>query len=1387
MPGRDDRIARELARHLLRVRRLRGVMLWQEERLWLLSRPASRPPEPDELAAALLAPRLPHRQRLAGLVGAREVLPVTGATVAKATYHLKQLRRSRRLHELVDLGARPLRGYRRIDLDGLLERVEASVASMAACLAPDGPGAAQALDDDGSVAEEELPPGPRRARARLGPLAHRITLLYGEALARRATEELMRPWRGQPTRASRARRLAAFARVIADHQRGARHAPLDDAEAALRLGLKRLPRLRALAARALVQLFLDWVERRGGLEGHLPPRRRLIRRAGIALAEDLATAARALVDEVAGEAPERVTEPASSWMRAALALHLAHPVQPVRAPVGPVKRLTSLRAAWQAVPGEHAARLWPALLACDPKTLERCPEELLRGAIAPPAVVERMLRLGLVLRSELWDMPQRLPGYLDAVEAVRRAAPEIEVEARWFRAIFHGPGWGPALVLALLSRARGERSLTLLHALAQALPRERALGEALARWHTFRVTDPPVALPELAAALELPEETLVEYLHHRRLAGQGETFSAALLDLLVVDAARRPRAARRARRRLQRSLELLRRESLRAVLQQALRMTLTRLVGELPLGPLPEGLVGALDLFHAPRIDRALLVGFLRDCIDGRPLAGREANQAWLRRAGEAGLDRARWLAGLHEMIDHRGERLALDTEHDALHALQMGSYFDTCLGLEQGENAASTLLNALDVNKQVLYLRRADGAVVGRKLIGATAEGRLAGYRTYLSLEDGERLRAKVDRAVARYGAACGLRPSDSATPERLHDGFWYDDGNEPWPAAALSGDLPPGLPADRAARREWLFTRGFAGDPAERRRALQELAAGGPYGWRRAATLRLCLMPEVPDPPTPYWDTVQLLNLWAGERWVDERPDRAPYDRLSDALEALPPSVSAVERVARLARALTRRRPEPGTYCAHDGLVAPPGTAALAGPARLLELCRDSLRLAEGPCRECLEEHVDCVSRWRADWVELLVVAALRNGEGEPLVRVLSRRGQHLRAIAIRVCQAVRLPSLAEPLRRALRGASDEELPELALALGTQGEERDRWRLETLLGQQPESLRLAAALHRCGARERALELWQPGARLVSRARRPGWAELVTELGAPMPRWLVEALTRSPEDADLRRLRACFAPDDERAPVTAPVREVLWRTVIDREAAPADRSTAVKRLLEEVHPFRRPDRAALILAAVGGDASHLPADSCHLLAREALACLSEAGRSNADPAHGAAVIRLLTGVPDGPPPEWLKQVDPRSPLLWLGLELGRADEAAALRAFLEGATGWPVGSALWQALDAVLGWLPPALAEPLVHQVLSRLERREHLPALCLELLLGENAGVFEGEQEAERSASYRLQRMVLQLVATLPPDRRAAVAQRVADSGHPRAAWYLGVLEPC
>jgi hypothetical protein len=128
--------------------------------------------------------------------------------------------------------------------------------------------------------------------------------------------------------------------------------------------------------------------------------------------------------------------------------------------------------------------------------------------------------------------------------------------------------------------------------------------------------------------------------------------------------------------------------------------------------------------------------------------------------------------------------RFVLELEEDPLEVLRMGIPFGTCLALDSGCNAASTVLNAIEANKRVLYVRNASGNVVARKLLAISKDGRLVGYNLYVSASGVEEIaiRAAVLELCHELARDAGVELASTGTPAQLHEGFWYDDGTVPF-----------------------------------------------------------------------------------------------------------------------------------------------------------------------------------------------------------------------------------------------------------------------------------------------------------------------------------------------------------------------------------------------------------------------------------------------------------------------------------------------------------------------------------------------------------------------------------------------------------------------------
>lgn len=151
-------------------------------------------------------------------------------------------------------------------------------------------------------------------------------------------------------------------------------------------------------------------------------------------------------------------------------------------------------------------------------------------------------------------------------------------------------------------------------------------------------------------------------------------------------------------------------------------------------------------------------------------------NREWLERA-RGRMDVDAWLRPRRRVVEIGGERFTLAVEEDPVEVLRMGVPFNTCLSIEGGSNAGATVLNALDVNKRVLYLRAAAGTPVARQLIAVSSGFTFLRYRLYAAHRPPE-LEQAFRGLCEEIAREAGLPLGDQGEPERLHDGFWYDDG---------------------------------------------------------------------------------------------------------------------------------------------------------------------------------------------------------------------------------------------------------------------------------------------------------------------------------------------------------------------------------------------------------------------------------------------------------------------------------------------------------------------------------------------------------------------------------------------------------------------------------
>ncbi len=161
---------------------------------------------------------------------------------------------------------------------------------------------------------------------------------------------------------------------------------------------------------------------------------------------------------------------------------------------------------------------------------------------------------------------------------------------------------------------------------------------------------------------------------------------------------------------------------------------LTRLVGEAvpPAWIREPGIIRLLlGLSKLPKSYRTLATTLLAKRLGPAPwdLRDHPRNQAFVARMHKLGIVMEPWLDACPRK--KTSAVLSLTLEADPLEVLQMGAHFDTCLS-PYGVNYFSAVVNAVDVNKRVIYVRNAQGGVVGRCLVALTDEGQLTAFQTY-------------------------------------------------------------------------------------------------------------------------------------------------------------------------------------------------------------------------------------------------------------------------------------------------------------------------------------------------------------------------------------------------------------------------------------------------------------------------------------------------------------------------------------------------------------------------------------------------------------------------------------------------------------------------------
>jgi hypothetical protein len=190
--------------------------------------------------------------------------------------------------------------------------------------------------------------------------------------------------------------------------------------------------------------------------------------------------------------------------------------------------------------------------------------------------------------------------------------------------------------------------------------------------------------------------------------------------------------------------------------------------------------LSALALLQDAEKNRRGLRRFLRAFLSGdrEHLLRHPATQDWARRHPR--IDLAVWIRGLERRIgSDDGQQAVIRLEQDPLEVLRMGTYVGSCLGLGGGltYSAAAALL---DINKQVLYARNEQGAVIARQLLAISDKDELVPFAVYPASTGSPAQRA-FDRYDTELALALGIArvdPTQAYEIENVLSQDWWDDG---------------------------------------------------------------------------------------------------------------------------------------------------------------------------------------------------------------------------------------------------------------------------------------------------------------------------------------------------------------------------------------------------------------------------------------------------------------------------------------------------------------------------------------------------------------------------------------------------------------------------------
>lgn len=225
-----------------------------------------------------------------------------------------------------------------------------------------------------------------------------------------------------------------------------------------------------------------------------------------------------------------------------------------------------------------------------------------------------------------------------------------------------------------------------------------------------------------------------------------------------------------------------------AALESDLSTAVLKAVGFEDREPLPRFHDIAIDILMAilgvedPR-QRELGMALWKEGLKAgpwAPMADHPANKAFVKKMKGIGVQMDPWLAPPppSDTPTANGKIFRLGISLDPFDILMMGEHFKSCLSLHGG-NFYSTITNAVDINKRVLYARDPAGKVAGRCLLALTDQGRIQTFHPYC--HDGN---AEFDKLASAFASDLAARMGTTTSLEgevsTLVAARWYNDRPE-------------------------------------------------------------------------------------------------------------------------------------------------------------------------------------------------------------------------------------------------------------------------------------------------------------------------------------------------------------------------------------------------------------------------------------------------------------------------------------------------------------------------------------------------------------------------------------------------------------------------------